>query len=282
MVKRQEGLKKMHKLQRNERIVALTKILSDNPNRVFTFNYFAEEFNCAKSTLSEDINILKNIINNLELGYVETISGAAGGVKYVPVPSQVETNNIVTDICNRLSDENRILSGGFLYMADIVYNPYLVDGIGKIFAAQFLGKDIDYVVTVETKGISIATMTARYLNVPLVIARRNSKVTEGTSVNINYVSASSHRIQTMSLSKRAMRNGSKVLFVDDFLKGGGTVRGIVELMKEFESVVTGVAVLMSTKDTKQKLANDYFSLIVLNSVDESNNVIDLKPGIKLI
>ncbi len=270
------------KHQRNERIVALVKILSDNPNKIFNFNYFVDRFNCAKSTLSEDVDIVKNIIKKLDLGQIDTIAGAAGGVKYIPLFSNDSIEKLIKDLCSRLSDINRILSGGYLYMTDIIYNPEIVDAIGKIFARQFLGKSIDYVVTVETKGIPIAIMTARYLNVPLVIARRNSKVTEGTSVNINYVSASSHTIQTMSLSKRAMKSGSKVLFVDDFLKGGGTVRGIMELMKEFESVIMGIAVLMSTKNTKQKFSSDYFSLIVLNEVDEQKKIIDLKPGIKLL
>ncbi|MBZ4645071.1 MAG: purine operon repressor [Petroclostridium sp.] len=271
----------MEKLQRNERIAALIKILSDQPNQLFTFNYFVENFNCAKSTLSEDVELLKGIVEKFELGTIETVSGAAGGVKYIPVLGKEKVKTIVSNLCNSLSDSNRILSGGFLYMTDIIYNPTVVDNIGKIFAGQFINDDIDYVVTVETKGIPISMMTARYLNVPLIIVRRDSKVTEGSSVNINYVSASSRRIQTMSLSRRAIKKNSKVLFVDDFMKGGGTARGIIELMKEFESTVEGIAVLISTKEPSKKFINEYFSLMILNDVDEQQNIIDLKPGIKL-
>ncbi|MDK2799740.1 MAG: purine operon repressor [Clostridiales bacterium] len=270
----------MEKLQRNERIAALIKILSDQPNQIFTFNHFVENFNCAKSTLSEDVELLKGIVAKLELGAVETISGAAGGVKYIPTLGKEKIKQILSNLCTSLAEPSRILSGGFLYMTDIIYNPSVVDDIGKIFAGQFIDKDIHYVVTVETKGIPIAMMTARYLNVPLIIVRRDSKVTEGSSVNINYVSASSRRIQTMSLSRRAIKKNSKVLFVDDFMKGGGTVRGIIELMKEFESEVEGIAVLISTKEPIKKFINEYFSLIILNEVDEQESIIDLKPGIK--
>ena len=53
----------------------------------------------------------------------------------------------------------------------------------------------------ETKGIPAALMAAQALGVPLVIARRSSKVYEGSAVNINYVSGSSAHIETMSLSR---------------------------------------------------------------------------------
>ncbi|MGE4282591.1 MAG: pur operon repressor [Clostridia bacterium] len=271
----------MEKLQRNERLAVLIKVLSDQPNQLFTFNHFVESFYCAKSTLSEDVEMLKGIVEKFGLGEVETISGAAGGVRYLPLLGQEKKKMIITELCKELSDPIRLLSGGFLYMTDIIYNPVVIDNIGKIFAGQFINKEIDYVVTVETKGIPISVMTAKYLNVPLIIVRRDSKVTEGSSVNINYVSASSKRIQTMSLSRRAVRKNSKVLFVDDFMKGGGTARGIIELMQEFDVSVEGISVLISTKEPEKKFINEYFSLLILNDVNEQEKIIDLKPGIKI-
>ncbi len=269
------------KLQRSERIAAIIKVLSDRPNHVFTFNEFTEMFACAKSTLSEDVDILRNIMHKLQLGNIETISGAAGGVKYLPLLGSEQTKKVLKDLCSSLSDSERILPGGYVYMTDIIYNPYIVQQVGKIFAAAFIHKQIDYVVTVETKGIPLAMITARCLDVPLIIVRRNSKVTEGSTVNINYVSASKRTIQTMSLSRRAIKKNANVLFVDDFMKGGGTATGIIDLMKEFESNVSGIAVFISTKKTKKQFSGDYVSLIVLNDVNESNRIIDLEAGIKL-
>ncbi len=47
----------------------------------------------------------------------------------------------------------------------------------------------------------------------------------------------------MFLSKRSLKAGSRVLIVDDFLKGGGTVNGMISLLREFDSELAGVAVL---------------------------------------
>ena len=75
------------KFKRTERIGAIVKILSDNPNRIYTLSFFTEKFNAAKSTISEDLLVVKNVFEKLELGRVITISGAAGGVKYIPKTS---------------------------------------------------------------------------------------------------------------------------------------------------------------------------------------------------
>lgn len=74
----------MKRLHRKERVAAILKILTDNPNKVISLGYFSDIFQSARSTLSEDIAIIKGVVENLECGIVETIPGAAGGVKFVP------------------------------------------------------------------------------------------------------------------------------------------------------------------------------------------------------
>lgn len=50
-------------------------------------------------------------------------------------------------------------------------------------------------MTVATKGVPIAQAVSYYLNAPFVIVRRDSKITEGSTVSVNYVSGSSERIE---------------------------------------------------------------------------------------
>ncbi len=78
------------KFKRTERIGAIVKILSDNPNKIYTLSYFTNQFNAAKSTISEDLLVVKSVFEKLHLGKVITISGAAGGVKYIPKTSKQE------------------------------------------------------------------------------------------------------------------------------------------------------------------------------------------------
>ena len=142
--------------------------------------------------------------------------------------------------------------------------------------------DIDCVVTVETKGIPIALMTANALNVPLIILRRDSKVTEGSTVSINYISGSTGKIQTMSISKRALKSGAKVVIIDDFMKAGGTAKGMMDMMKEFDARVMGIGVMIATREPSNKLVEDYIPLLILEGVDEITKRIRVYPNEKLI
>lgn len=272
----------MDQLKRNERIGAIMYTLTSRPNEIFTYNYFSEMFNVKKPSISGDVSIMKEIVKKLDIGKIETIPGANGGVKFLPKSRKEETKILLEDLCRTLSDGKRIIPGGFIYMMDILYTPNIIRNIGKIFANEFNHKSIDYVVTVETKGIPIALMTADILNVPLIVIRKNTKITEGPTVNINYVSGSTKVIQTMSLSKKVMKEGSKVLVIDDFMKAGGTIKGINDMMNEFNAEVAGVGIFVSTKSPEKKLVDDYISLIKLEAVDEQNGKIYLKSNFEYL
>ena len=81
----------MERIKRNERMAALTKWLTDSPNQIFTLSQFCERFGSAKSTMSEDIDILRQVFETFELGRLETVTGAAGGVRYRPCASSRAT-----------------------------------------------------------------------------------------------------------------------------------------------------------------------------------------------
>lgn len=267
----------MEKFKRNERIGAIIKVLADHPNQVITYNYFSELLAAAKSSISEDVAVVKKTIEELKMGKVETVSGAAGGVKYLPILDKDERTQFIYEMSARLQDQNRIISGGYLYYTDIIYSPEYVNKIGKIIAGDYIYKDIDYVVTMETKGIPIAMMTAKYLNRPLVIVRRGNKVTDGATVSINYISGTSSTVRTISLPKRSLKDGSKVIIVDDFMKGGGTALGIINLLKEFNTIVEGISVLIASEAPENKLVKDYEPLMILKNLSSNSESIEIIP-----
>jgi purine operon repressor len=239
---------------------------------------FGERFGAAKSTISEDLAIIRDVFQRADLGKVETLAGAAGGVRFVPLMSSLEIVDTVRGICGELADPGRILPGGFLYMSDITSSPSLMTGVGEIFATRFAEAMPDVVVTLETRGIPIALMTARAFNVPLAIVRRASRVTEGTVVTTNYVSGSAKRIETMSLSRRALQPGQRALIIDDFMKAGGSARGLVDLLGELRAEAVGIGVLVETEEPRIKLVRDYVSLVVLEKVDEETKQVLVHPS----
>ena len=120
----------------------------------------------------------------------------------------------------------------------------------------------------ETMGIPVAMETARILGVPLVIARRDSKAYEGSAVKINYTAGSNGGIETMSLSRRAVTAAQRALIIDDFMKGGGTIRGMNDLMREFDVEVVGMGVVMSTSTPEKKRIDGVHALLIRQDVTE--------------
>ena len=265
------------KFKRTERIGAIVKILSDNPNKIYTLSFFTEKFNAAKSTISEDLLVVKDVFEKLELGRVITISGAAGGVKYIPKTSIEENKQFLMELCEKINDDSRKLSGGFLYLIDLIYNPAIVAKIGKIFASNLDYSEADYVVTMETKGIPMALMTAKAMNLPLVIIRKDMKVSEGPTLSMTYVTGGSNKVESMSLPRKALKPDSKVIIIDDFMRGGGTIKGMIDLMTEFGAEVVGTGVFISTTQPEEKMVKNYISLIEL---DVQGDKISVQPNLK--
>lgn len=265
-------------MRRAHRIAAITKTLVERPHHVFDAGEFADLFGVARSTLSEDLAIIRATFETLNMGQVETISGAVGGVRYRPQLTGEQISEHVESICQRLREPHRILPGGFIYTDDLIFSPELLGTVGSIFATKFQDEEPQYVVTVETAGIPVALQTARALGIPLVVVRRQSRPTEGPVLTMNFISGSIRQVETMSLSRRALPQKSRVLLMDDFMKAGGTLRGLTDLMGEFECEVVGKGVLIETGWPEKKLITDHLPLIYLQEVNTEEQKVVVRPA----
>ena len=266
------------KLKRSERIVVMTEYLLNNPNKLIPLTYFVTKFNQAKSSISEDIHIIKTGFKEENIGEVKTLAGVSGGVIFTPTLVEEDARKILDEFIEKISEGDRLLAGGYIFMSDIVGNPSLMNKLGRVIATVYKNKEIDAVVTVATKGIPVAYAIASILNKPVITIRRDNKVTEGTTVAINYVSGSTKKIETMILSKRSLNNHSKVLLVDDFMRGGGVLTGMESLMNEFDVEVIGKVILTQCYDSPREHENDYLYLSKIENIDEYNGSFDVKIG----
>lgn len=266
------------KYKRSERLVYMTQHLSSHPNELIPLTYFVNHFNQAKSSISEDIRIIKHVFEEDGIGTIRTTAGAGGGITFHPEVSRQHAADIVTGFKEVLETSDRLLPGGYLYMSDIMGNPALMNSIGELIATMYKNEEIDAVVTIATKGISLANAVAGKLNAPVAIIRKDNKVTEGSTVSVNYVSGSTRKIETMVLSKRTLKEGSSVLVVDDFLRAGGSISGVMNLMEEFNARIVGVSVLVEAKEVENRRFKDYTSLLKVSEIDEYNQSFVVEEG----
>jgi len=118
-----------------------------------------------------------------------------------------------------------------------------IDGL----LASVKGKQIDVVVGMESRGLIFGAPMAYALGVGFVPVRKLGKLpAEVVSVeyDLEYGSA------TLEMHKDSIEPGQKVLIVDDLLATGGTVAGTIELVKQLQGEIVGLAFLIELKFLK--------------------------------
>lgn len=267
------------KVKRSERLIDITHYLLENPHTLVPLTYFSDRYESAKSSISEDLAIVKRTFEERGLGSLETVPGAAGGARYIPKMKSEDVEAFIDELVAELNNSERLLPGGYVYLSDMLGRPDWLRKIGRVIASKYMDQNVDAVMTVATKGVPIAQAVASYLNVPFVIVRRDSKVTEGSTVSINYVSgSSSQRVEKMELSRRSLERGSRVVIVDDFLKGGGTVNGMKSLIEEFDAELVGATVIAENIYQGTRSIDNYTTLLKVDSVNVEDRTIQVVPG----
>lgn len=119
----------------------------------------------------------------------------------------------------------------------------LLDEIGKEFYRLYKDEGVTKILTIEASGIAIACMTARYFRVPVVFAKKaKSKNLDGevfTSVVHSYTYGRDYDI---TLARKFLGPGDKVLIVDDFLAVGKAMNGLLDICKQAGAQVGGIGI----------------------------------------
>lgn len=257
------------RLSRQERLIILSQELIKRSGELVSLDELAEKYNIARSTISEDLSLIREAVETWGTGEVQSSSGVGGGIRFVPIVNSEEARRFLQRVKEKLEERGRVLPGGFIYTTDLFNHPSITSKFGEIFATVFNKLSPDVIVTMETKGIPTAIMTARYMGLPLVIIRRENRPTEGPTVSINYISGSTQKVQLMTLGRKALEGRERAIFIDDFLRGGGTVRGAIALLKEFNAQVVGVGiVILGSPKVRDAFSIPITSLYVLEGINE--------------
>lgn len=263
---------------RNERIAYIAAVLSTHPRRAYTLAHFQKVLGASRSSLSEDIQAVRQSFEAQGLGSVQAMSGAKGGVRFIPGVSGW-TQDTLGEIRAVLSNPERVLPGGFLYLADVLSTPRYVDAMAQAMAPWFEGREARRVVTMETKGIPLAMAVARMLDIPLAIARHESRLTDGPALSSHYLSGTSRRLQTVSMARRMIQEGAPAIIVDDFIAGGGTISAMCEILREFRVPVVGIGAALVRKTPAKKKIDAYDALFAVGELTSDHVAIEPFEGL---
>ena len=112
-------------------------------------------------------------------------------------------------------------------------------------ATPYLGKTVDVVVGIESRGFILGAAVADRLNAGLVLVRKPGKLPAQT-IRMTY--ELEYGTDALEMHVDAIEHGQQVLIVDDLLATGGTARATVDLVKQAGGTVHGLAFLIELPD----------------------------------
>ena len=121
----------------------------------------------------------------------------------------------------------------------------LIDELGEYFSKKFTG--VTKILTIETSGIAFGVGVARYYNyVPLVFAKKSkSKIVDENNLYTTVVdSFTKGTSNVVSVDRRFLSENDEVLIVDDFMAEGNASIGLIDLCKQANAEVVGVAIVI--------------------------------------
>jgi len=133
-----------------------------------------------------------------------------------------------------------------------------IDGM----AAGFADEGVEYVGAVEARGFIFGSAVAERLGAGFVPIRKTGKLpskTESVTYDLEYGT------DTLEVHCDAVREGAKVLMVDDLLATGGTMAAACELIEKIGGEIAGISFLIELCDLEGRAKLGKYKLKTLIS-----------------
>ncbi len=140
-------------------------------------------------------------------------------------------------------------------------DPQLIDLLAADVATQFAEKSIEKVLTAETSGIMLAQAVAGMLGIPFIYAKKKRPLTMGEHYAAASYSFTKQESTTLYVSKEVLRPRERVLFIDDFLAKGSTLKAIEEIVEQAEAMLVGSAVIINKSQRR-----DIYAILTLDDL----------------
>ncbi len=182
----------------------------------------------------------------------------------------------------RILSDGKCFPGGILKVDNFInhqMDPVLMREMAKELVRRFSEHNINKVITIEASGIAPAIMVGDYLNVPVLFAKKNVPSTMENMLVTEVFSFTKNKSYSVCVSKDYLKEGDRVLFIDDFLANGNAAFGIIDLVNQAGATLEGMGFLIekgfqSGGDGLRSRGIHIESLAIIDSLD--NCTITLK------
>ena len=144
-------------------------------------------------------------------------------------------------------------------------NPNLTEHCGKEIAK--IAKDVDVLITAESKGLQLTHVVARELNMPYyAVARKTMKLYMDDSISISYGSSiTTGKNQQFFLSRHDadLLKDKNVAIIDDVISTGESLKGLEALVKKAGGTVKRKIFVLAEGEAADRKDIDYLEKIPL-------------------
>jgi xanthine phosphoribosyltransferase len=173
----------------------------------------------------------------------------------------------------RILEEGQLLEGGIVKVDGFLNHRMdidLIDKVGQEFYNLFKDLNVTEILTVESSGIGIACLTARYFDVPVIFAKKSeSKNLVGELYTSEVFSFTKGKQYTIRVEKKYIKKGERVLLIDDFLANGKAMLGLIDICNQAGAEVVGAGVCIEKNfqrggDTIRNMGINLQSLAIID------------------
>ncbi|ANC77109.1 xanthine phosphoribosyltransferase [Fictibacillus phosphorivorans] len=174
----------------------------------------------------------------------------------------------------KICDEGIVLSPSVLKVDSFLnhqIDPELMLQIGTEFADRFKNEGITKIVTIESSGIAPAVFAGLKLSVPIVFARKKKSLTLTDGLLTSSVYSFTKQEQNeISVAKKFIQPGDRVLIIDDFLAHGEAALGLAELVDQAHATIAGFGIVIekSFQVGRQKLEDQGYRVESIARIKE--------------
>ena len=149
---------------------------------------------------------------------------------------------------DRIKKEGQALSETVLKVDSFINHQVdseFMDALGADFAEHFKDAGITKVFTIESSGIAPALMTAKHLDVPMVILKKQtSKILNGNVYQTRITSFTKATSYELTLFADYIQPEDRILLIDDFLANGEAAMGASRIIAESGATLAGIGILI--------------------------------------
>ena len=148
---------------------------------------------------------------------------------------------------DRVLKEGRVLPNDIVDVSafmDSMVDVNLMDECAKELAQRFVSEKATKILTVATTGLVIALPMAKYLQVPVVYARKERNVVMADTYIAAYSSKTVGKNRELLVSKSHIHEDDRVLIIDDFLSSGSSQEALLRIVSQAGATAVGVGCLL--------------------------------------